>query len=55
MAEISETKDLYPSMEDIEGLEDVILNREEDALEKEEDQEDAVEGIGDLGRSRRRG
>jgi hypothetical protein len=55
MAEINEQNDLYPSMEEIEGLEDAILDKEEDALDKEEDQDDAVEGIGDLGRSRRRG
>ena len=54
MAEINEQNDLYPSMEEIEGLEEAILNREEDSLEKEEDQDDAVEGIGDLGRSRRK-
>ncbi len=54
MAEINEQNDLYPSMEEVEGLEEAILDKEEDALEKEEDQDDAVEGIGDLGRSRRR-
>jgi hypothetical protein len=40
-------------MEEIEGLEEAIMNREEDALEKEEDQDDAIEGIGDIGRTRR--
>ncbi len=54
MAELNEQNDLYPSMEEIEGLEEVILNKEEDALEREEDQDDAVSGIGDLGRSRRK-
>ena len=54
MADINEQSELYPSMEEIEGSEAAILNKEEDALEKEEDQDDAVEGIGDLGRSRRR-
>lgn len=54
MADINEQKDLYPSMEDIEGLEEAIADREEAVLEQEEDQDDAVEGIGDLGRSRRR-
>ncbi|MCK4919541.1 MAG: hypothetical protein KAS71_00755 [Bacteroidales bacterium] len=54
MADINEQNDLFPSMEEIEGLEASILNREEDALEKEEDQDDAVEGIGDLGRTRRK-
>lgn len=54
MSEINEQKDLFPSMEDIEGLEEAILDKEEDALEKEEDQDDATEGIGELGRSRRR-
>ena len=54
MAEINEQNDLYPSMEEIEGLEEAILNKEEDALEREEAQDDAVEGIGDLGRSRRK-
>jgi len=54
MAEINEQNDLYPSMEEIEGLEEAILENEENALEKEEDQDDTVEGIGDLGRSRRR-
>jgi len=54
MAEINEQNDLYPTMEDIEGLEEVILEREEDSLEKEEDQDDATEGIGELGRSRRK-
>nr|WP_321411448.1 hypothetical protein [uncultured Carboxylicivirga sp.] len=54
MADINEQNDLYPSMEEIEGLEAAILNKEEDALEREEDQDDAVEGIGDLGRARRK-
>ncbi len=54
MAEINEQNDLYPSMEEIEGLEEALLNKEEDALEREEDQDDAVEGIGDLGRTRRK-
>uniref|UniRef100_UPI000AC26CAC hypothetical protein n=1 Tax=Saccharicrinis aurantiacus TaxID=1849719 RepID=UPI000AC26CAC len=54
MAELNEQNDLYPSMEEVEGLEEAVLDKEEDALEKEEDQDDAVEGIGDLGRSRRR-
>ncbi|WP_430933293.1 hypothetical protein [Saccharicrinis sp. 156] len=54
MAEINEQNDLYPSMEEVEGLEEAVLDKEEDALEKEEDQDDAVDGIGDLGRSRRR-
>ena len=54
MADINEQNDLYPSMEEIEGLEVAILNKEEDALEREEDQDDAVEGIGDLGRARRK-
>ena len=55
MADINEQNDLYPSMEEIEGLEEAVLDKEEDAIEKEEDQDDATEGIGDLGRSRRRG
>jgi len=54
MAEINEQNDLYPSMEEVEGLEEAVLDKEEDTLEKEEDQDDAVDGIGDLGRSRRR-
>jgi hypothetical protein len=54
MADINEQNDLFPSMEEVEGLEEAILEREEDSLEKEEDQDDAVEGIGDLGRARRR-
>ncbi len=54
MADINEQKDLYPSMEEIEGLEAVIHSREEDALARDEDQDDAVEGIGDLGRARRK-
>ena len=54
MADINEQNDLYPSMEEVEGLEEALLDKEEDALDKEEDQDDAVEGIGDLGRSRRR-
>lgn len=54
MADINEQNDLYPSMDDIEGLEAALLEKEEDALEQEEDQDDAVEGIGDLGRARRR-
>ena len=54
MADINEQNDLYPSMEEIEGLELAILNKEEDALERDEDQDDAVEGIGDLGRARRK-
>lgn len=53
MSEINEQKDLYPSMEEVEGLEEAILDKEEEALEKEEDQEDAADGVGDLGRSRR--
>ena len=54
MADINEQNDLYPSMDEIEGLEIAILNKEEDALERDEDQDDAVEGIGDLGRARRK-
>lgn len=54
MADINEQKDLYPTMEDIEGLELALLDKQEEALEKEEDQDDAVEGIGDLGRGRRK-
>ena len=54
MADINEQNDLYPSMEEIEGLEIAILNKEEDALERDEDQDDAVEGIGALGRARRK-
>ena len=54
MADINEQNDLFPSMEEVEGLEEAILEREEDSLEKEEDQDDAVEGNGDLGRARRR-
>ncbi len=50
MADINEQNDLFPSMEEIEGLEEAVLDKEEDALDKEEDQDDAVEGIGDLGR-----
>jgi hypothetical protein len=53
MAEINEQSDLYPSMEEIEGLEEAVLDKEEDAMDKEEDQDDAVEGIGELGRARR--
>ena len=53
MAEINEQNDLYPSMEEIEGLEEAVLDKEEDAMDKEEDQDDAVDGIGELGRSRR--
>lgn len=55
MADLNEQKELYPTMEEVEGLEEAILNKEEAALEKEEEQDDSVEGIGDLGRSRRRG
>lgn len=54
MADINEQNDLYPSMEEIEGLEAAVLSKEEDTLEREEDQDDAVEGIGDLGRARRK-
>lgn len=54
MADINEQNDLYPSMDEIEGLEIAILNKEEDALERDEDQDDAIEGIGDLGRARRK-
>lgn len=54
MADINEQNDLYPSMEEIEGLELAILHREEEVLEREEDQDDAVEGIGDLGRAKRK-
>ncbi len=54
MADINEQKDLYPSMEEVEGLEEAILEREEDALEREEDQDDAIAGIGDLGRTQRK-
>jgi len=53
MADINEQNDLFPSMEEVEGLEEAILEREENALEKEEAQDDAIEGIGDLGRARR--
>jgi hypothetical protein len=54
MADINEQKDLYPTMEDIEGLELAILDKEEEAMEREEDRDDATEGIGDLGRGRRK-
>ncbi len=37
MADINEQNDLFPSMEEIEGLEEAVLDKEEDALEKEED------------------
>ena len=53
MADINEQKDLFPSVDDIEGLEEAILNKEEEALEREEAQDDAVDGIGDVGRTRR--
>ena len=53
MADINEQNDLFPSMEDIEGLEETILDKEEESLEKEEDQDDATDGIGELGRGRR--
>ncbi len=55
MSELNEQQELYPTMEEIEGMEEAILDREENELEKEEDQDDVVEGIGDLGRTRRRG
>lgn len=54
MAEINEQNDLFPSMEEIEGLEEAIFDRDENAIEREEEQDDAAEGIGDLGRSRRK-
>ncbi len=55
MSEINEQQELYPTMDEIEGLEESFLDKEEEALEKEEDQDDTVEGIGELGRSRRWG
>lgn len=39
-------------MEDIEGVEMALLNHEEDVMDKEEDTDEAVQGIGDLGRFR---
>jgi hypothetical protein len=32
MADINEQNDLYPSMEEIEGLEESILDKDEDAM-----------------------
>ena len=52
MADINEQNDLYPSIDDIESLEIALRNQEEYALDREEDQDDAVEGIGYLGRAR---
>ena len=54
MADINEAKDLYPSMEEIEGVEEMQLDKEEGALEKQEDLDDQedVQGVGDLGRWR---
>jgi hypothetical protein len=54
MAEINEQIDLYPSMEEIEGIEGVIFENQENALEKEEDHENEINGFGDLGRARKR-
>ncbi len=54
MAELNEQQELYPTMEEIEGLELAALENEENLFEKEDEQDDAVEGIGDLGRVRRR-
>ena len=54
MADINEQHELYPTMEDIEGLEEAALQNEEAAIEKEEEQDDEASGVGDLGRSRRR-
>ena len=53
MAEINEQNDLYPSMEEVEGLEEAILDKEENELDKEDDQDDVTDGIGELGRSNR--
>ena len=55
MADINEQNDLYPSMEDIEGLEEAILDKEEEAMleKRKKTRDDATEGIGELGRSRR--
>lgn len=55
MSEINEQQELYPTMDEIEGLEEAFLDKEEESLEKEEDQDDSVEGIGELGRTRRWG
>ena len=54
MSDINETKDLYPSIEEIEGLELASLDKEEAILNQEEDEDDKAEldGMGDLGRSR---
>jgi len=56
MADINEAKDLYPTMEEIEGVEEMQLDKEEGALEKQEDLDDQedVQGVGDLGRWRGR-
>ena len=54
MADINEQIDLYPSMEEIEGIEGVIFDNQENVLEKEEDQESETNGFGDLGRFRKR-
>lgn len=54
MADINEQNDLYPSMEEIEGLENAIFNNQENALEKEEDLDNETNGFGDLGRFRKR-
>lgn len=54
MPEINEQIDLYPTMEEIEGIEGVIFDNQENALEKEEDNENEANGFGDLGRFRKR-
>lgn len=54
MADINEEKELYPSVEEIEGLEEATIEREENAFDREEDEADAFDGIGEVNKTRRK-
>jgi hypothetical protein len=54
MAETIEEKDLYPSVELIEGLESNLIDREDAEFSREDDGIDAMSGIGELGRPQRK-
>ncbi len=53
MQDVSEEKDLFPSVEEIEGIEESMLDQEEAQFEKEDAEDDVVEGIGEVGRVNR--
>lgn len=53
MAEINEQNELYPSIEEIEGVALAELDQTENALMREENEIDRINGMGDIGRSQK--